>query len=65
MNGVTIHGTRNLAATVPTHASQLYARNVTALITLLVRDGAVHLDFDDEIVDGACVTHDGAVRKSA
>jgi len=58
-HGVTIHGPVNLPATVPTHASQLYARNVSALLGVFVKDGKLALDFNDEIVKGCCVTHDG------
>jgi NAD(P) transhydrogenase subunit alpha len=64
-HGVTIHGPTNLPATMPVHASQLYARNVTELLRELVRDGALALDFDDEVVKGACVTHGGAVVSEA
>src|SRR5881409_1011950 len=64
-HGVTIHGPTNLPATMPVHASQLYARNVTELLRELVKDGALALDFDDEVVKGACVTHDGAVVNAA
>jgi NAD(P) transhydrogenase subunit alpha len=63
--GVTIHGPTNLPATMPVHASQLYARNVTELLRELVKDGALALDFDDEIVKGACVTHGGEVVSDA
>ena len=62
-NGVTIHGPVNLASTMPKHASQMYARNVTELLKLLVKKGALNLDFNDEIIQGTCITHDGAVRK--
>jgi NAD(P) transhydrogenase subunit alpha len=55
-DGVTIVGTTNVPSTMPTHASQLLSRNVAALLGLLVKDGAVSLDWDDEIVAGACVT---------
>src|SRR5881296_207031 len=64
-HGVTIHGPTNLPATMPVHASQLYARNVTELLRELVKDGALALDFDDEVVKGACVTHGGAVVNDA
>jgi NAD(P) transhydrogenase subunit alpha len=64
-HGVTIHGPTNLPATVPVHASQLYARNVTELLRELVKDGALHLDFDDEVVRGACVTHGGEIVHGA
>jgi NAD(P) transhydrogenase subunit alpha len=53
--GVTIVGTTNLAATMPYHASQLYARNVTSLLQHLAPSGEPELDFDDEITGGACV----------
>jgi NAD(P) transhydrogenase subunit alpha len=53
--GVTIVGFTNLPSTVATHASQLYARNVTALLEHLIADGELRLDFDDEITAGACV----------
>src|SRR6266496_2123013 len=52
---VTIVGLTNLPSTMPYHASQLYSRNVTALVQLLVEDGEVKLDWSDEIVAGACV----------
>jgi len=64
-HGVTIHGPTNLPATMPVHASQLYARNVTELLRELVKDGALKLDFDDEVVKGACVTHGGEVVNEA
>ena len=55
-DGVTIVGRLNLPSEMPYHASQLYARNVQALLALLAPEGELHLDFDDEIVAGACVT---------
>jgi len=61
VGGVTIDGTRNLPSTMPVHASQLYSKNVSTLLLLLVKDGQLKLDFNDEIVKGACVTHDGAI----
>ena len=54
--GVTIVGTTNLPSTMPTHASQLLSRNMASLLGLLVKDGELALDWDDEIVAGACVT---------
>jgi NAD(P) transhydrogenase subunit alpha len=47
---------------MPGPASRLYAQNVVNLVTLMTREGAFAPDFDDEIVAGSCVTHDGAVR---
>jgi NAD(P) transhydrogenase subunit alpha len=54
--GVTIVGLTNLPATMPFHASQLYARNVAALLQHLAPEGELALDWDDEITAGACVT---------
>ena len=53
---VIILGLLNLPSTMPSHASQLYSKNVAALLDLLVSDGELRLDFEDEIVSGACVT---------
>jgi NAD(P) transhydrogenase subunit alpha len=52
---VTIVGLTNLPSTMPYHASQLYSRNVTALLQLLVVDGELKLDWSDEIISDACV----------
>jgi NAD(P) transhydrogenase subunit alpha len=54
--GVTIVGLTNLPSTMPFHASQLYARNVAALLQHLAPEGELVLDFDDDITGGACVT---------
>jgi NAD(P) transhydrogenase subunit alpha len=55
-SGVTIVGTTNLPSTMATHASQLLSRNMASLLGLIVKDGNLTLDWDDEIVAGACVT---------
>jgi NAD(P) transhydrogenase subunit alpha len=60
--GVTIVGTLNLPSTMPTHASQLYARNVSALLEHLAPGGTLELDWSDEITAGTCVTHTGEGR---
>jgi len=54
-------GTRNVPSTIPLHASQLYARNVMNLLLHLVKEGAITLDFQDEITKGSCVTHGGEI----
>jgi NAD(P) transhydrogenase subunit alpha len=64
-DGVTIHGETNWPSTVSVHASQLYSRNVGALLGLLVKDGALALDLEDEIVKGALITHQGEVVQAA
>jgi H+-translocating NAD(P) transhydrogenase subunit alpha len=55
-HGVTIASPLNLPSTMPEHASELYSKNITALLDLLVKDGAFVPDFDDEVVATACVT---------
>jgi H+-translocating NAD(P) transhydrogenase subunit alpha len=59
--GVTIVGTLNLPSTMPLHASQMYARNITNLLGLIIADGELKLDFEDEIVADACITHEGRI----
>jgi NAD(P) transhydrogenase subunit alpha len=54
--GVTIVGTTNLPSTMATHASQLLSRNMASILALLVKNGELVLDWDDEILAGACVT---------
>jgi NAD(P) transhydrogenase subunit alpha len=63
-NGVSILGPLNLPATMPLHASLMYARNVQAFLGHLVQEGALRLDFEDQITRDTCVTHAGEVRKS-
>jgi proton-translocating NAD(P)+ transhydrogenase subunit alpha len=55
-------GMKDAASTMPADASRLYAKNLANLLLLMTKDGAVTPDFDDEVVAGACLTHDGAVR---
>jgi NAD(P) transhydrogenase subunit alpha len=55
-DSVTIVGLTNLPSSMPFHASQLYARNVSSLLQHLAPDGQLALDWDDEITAGACVT---------
>jgi H+-translocating NAD(P) transhydrogenase subunit alpha len=57
---VTLLGPTNLPSTMPFHASQLYARNVSALLQHLAPEGELKLDFEDEITNGACVTRQTA-----
>ena len=60
-NGVLIMTPLNLPATVPVHASQLYSRNVTAFLGLLIKDGAMNIDMADDVIGPTCVTHAGEV----
>ena len=56
VDGVTVAAPLNLPATMPEHASELYARNVLALLELMLVDGKVAPDFADEIIARSCVT---------
>jgi NAD(P) transhydrogenase subunit alpha len=60
-HGVKLIGTLNLPSGMPLHASQMYARNIQAVLEHLVVEGAVALDFDDEITADAVITHEGRV----
>jgi NAD(P) transhydrogenase subunit alpha len=60
-NGVTIIAPTNLPATMPAGASSFYARNISALLLHLVKDGQLNLDFSDEITAGTVITHEGKV----
>ena len=61
-DGVTIAAPLNLAATMPTHASLLFSRNVTAFLMAFTEEGKFSLDLGDEIQEGALITHEGEVR---
>ena len=61
-NGVLIHGPRNVPSTAAVHASEMYARNLYNLLTLLIKDGQLTLDFDDEVIRDSCLTHAGEIR---
>jgi NAD(P) transhydrogenase subunit alpha len=64
-NGVKIVGIPNLPATVPTHASELYSKNVLNLLGLFTKDGEVLRDFKDEVVAGCLLTHGGEIKHTA
>lgn len=64
-HGVTILGPTNLPSTVAHHASQTYSRNVCTFLDLIAKGGSLQIDFGDEIVRGACVTHEGAPREGS
>jgi NAD(P) transhydrogenase subunit alpha len=57
-HGVTIASPLNLPASMPEHASELYAKNVTSLLDLLITEGTLLPDFDDEVVSASCVTRE-------
>lgn len=63
-HGVLVLGPVNLPATLPLHASQMYAKNVQNFLQLVVKDGTFAPDFQDEIVQATCVTRDGKVLRA-
>ena len=60
-NGVIINGSSNIPGSMPVHASELYAKNITAFLTYMIEDGGLKLDLDDEIISGSMFTHLGEV----
>jgi len=60
-NKVIIDGTSNIPGTMPVHASELYAKNITAFLTYMVKEGKLNLDLDDEIISGAMYSHKGEI----
>jgi NAD(P) transhydrogenase subunit alpha len=61
-NGVRVIGPVNLPASVACHASEMYAKNLLNFIKPALKDGALAIDWDDEVFAAACVTHDGTIR---
>jgi NAD(P) transhydrogenase subunit alpha len=51
----------NVPSTMAEHASQLYARNVESLLGLMIKEGQLELDFEDEVIAGACITRGGEI----
>jgi H+-translocating NAD(P) transhydrogenase subunit alpha len=64
-HGVSVHGAVNLPAMIPVNASQMYTKNLVTLFLHLYSDPAKGLDFEDEIVRGACMTHAGEIKNNA
>jgi NAD(P) transhydrogenase subunit alpha len=63
--GVKVLAPLNVPSTMAEHASQLYARNIQALLALMIEDGHLKLDFEDEIIAGACITREGEIVNAA
>jgi H+-translocating NAD(P) transhydrogenase subunit alpha len=61
-NGVLVYGAVDIPSTVPTHASQMFGRNVLTLLQHLIKDGSVVIDVNDEITGPMCVVHQGQLR---
>jgi NAD(P) transhydrogenase subunit alpha len=64
-NGVIIMGPLNMSSMIPVHASQMYSKNVTNLLQLLMPKTELQLNFDDEIISGTCITHGGQIVHAA
>jgi len=61
-HGVTIAGNSNLPSTMPADASKLYGKNLLNFLALIVdKEGKLLLNFDDELVNGACICHEGQI----
>lgn len=60
-NGITIIGPINLPSSMPVHASQLYAKNITSLMQLIIKEKVLQMNFEDDIVNAACITHAGEI----
>ncbi len=59
VHDVTVHAPLNLPATMPVHASQMYSRNIASFLALLLKEGKMVVDFEDQIIHDACITHEG------
>jgi len=60
-HSVIIDGTSNIAATMPVHASELYAKNISTLVIHMTEEKSLNLDMDDEIISGSTFTHGGRI----
>lgn len=60
-NGVNVIGTINLPSSMPVHASETYSKNILALLQLMVKDKELNLNFEDDIIAGACVARNGEI----
>jgi NAD(P) transhydrogenase subunit alpha len=64
-NGVSVIGTTNLPSSAPVHASEMYARNLYNFLELSLKDGAINLDWNDELIAKTCLTHGGEIKNEA
>ena len=60
-NEVLIDGTSNIPSTMPIHASELYAKNISALILYMTKENKINFDMGDEIISGSTFTHEGTI----
>jgi NAD(P) transhydrogenase subunit alpha len=64
-NGVAVIGPLNLASMGAIHSSEMYARNLFNFLSLMLKDGALNLDWSDELIEKTCLTHDGVIKHEA
>lgn len=64
-NGVIIHAPLNVASQMPVHASEMYSKNLFNLISPMIKDGLLQLDWNDEVIVGSTLTHDGEIKHQA
>lgn len=64
-NGVNVIGTINLPSSMPVHASETYSKNILALLQLMVKDKELNLNFEDDIIAGACVARNGEISNES
>jgi NAD(P) transhydrogenase subunit alpha len=62
VGGVSVIGPTDLASMAALNASEMYARNLNNFAALMLKDGALTLDFEDDLIAGACLTHGGEIR---
>jgi H+-translocating NAD(P) transhydrogenase subunit alpha len=61
VNGVKIIGSSFLPSTVPSDASKMFGKNVMNFLKLILKDGQINLNFEDDLVKGTCITHNGQI----
>ncbi len=64
-HGVVIHAPLNVASQMPVHASEMYSKNLFNLLSLLIDEGRITLNWDDEVIAGSTLTHDGEIKHAA
>ncbi len=60
-HGVTIHGLFNLPSLIPSQASLMYSRNISAFLALMLKDGKIHIDLNDDLISGSLAAYQGEV----
>ncbi len=61
-NGVLIHGPKNIPSRAAAHASEMYSRNLYNFLALVIKEGELKLDFEDQVIADSCLTHDGEIK---